>query len=267
MALRCALSSPVSKAGDEITAPVADKAFSSWATDNNIDMSVLALTDFGSDSAKSRKVGRGMTATAALRKDDQLISVARKSTLQVTSLDRKKTPIPNKLSQATWQKLPWFARLAMLLLDAKLDPESKLQPWIERLPQSFETPFHWSEKELLELQSPKMTQDVHEQRKKYRKLFDEINGNADNAIARKMNYSDFVWAVECIRSRAFAGPLEAAPFKERLRLFLFILTNTFAWPALHLLSWENALNGQLPFFFLGFSAKKQNACCLMSKGN
>lgn len=99
--------------------------------------------------------------------------------------------------------------------------------------------------ELKELQSPHMTRAVHEQRKSYRKLYDKINSTPGNELARGMKYDDFVWAIECIRSRAFSGPLEVAPFKQRLRLFFFILTNTIAWPALHLLTWQNALNGSL----------------------
>lgn len=243
MVLRCALSSSPSKTGDEISTRVTDPAFSTWAVENKIDMSVLALTEFDNEAAKNGKGTRGMTALSPLKKGEQLLSVSRFATLQVTSLSGKRSPIPAKISQQTWQMLPWYAHLALLLLDAKLDAGSKLQPWIERLPASFNTPFHWTEKELLELQSPRMTKAVHEQRRLYRKLYDAINSNADNAIARKMKYSEFVWAVECIRSRAFSGPLEAAPFKERLKLFLFILTNTFAWPALHVLSWENSLNG------------------------
>lgn len=240
---RCALSSSPSKTGDQISAPVADAAFSTWAAENKIDMSVLALTDFGNEAAKTGKGTRGMTALSPLKRGDQLLSVGTSATLQVTSLSGKRCPIPTQVSQQTWQMLPWYANLALLLLDAKLDAGNKLQPWIDRLPDSFDSPFHWTEKELLELQSPRMTKAVHEQRKMYRKLYDAINSNADNAIARKIRYSDFIWAVECIRSRAFSGPLEVAPFKERLRLFLFIFTNTIAWPALHVLSWQNALNG------------------------
>lgn len=243
VSFRCAISSPKSDSKETVSASIADKSFSTWATSNKIDMSAISLTKDKLEASGTEGPLRGMTATSALKKGDQLISVSRKPTLQITSLDGKKSPIPEQISGATWQRLPWFARLALLLLNAKIDPESDLQLWIERLPKSFDTPFHWSDKELLELQNQKMIQSVHEQRSLYRNLYNEIKGNVDNALARKLKYDDFVWAVECIRSRAFSGPLEVAPFKERISLLLFIIGNTLAWPAIHLLPWQNALNG------------------------
>lgn len=223
--------------------PSQDNAFSEWASENNVDMSALALTSCEPDAQSNMVGNRGMIALSPLKRGDQLISVKSSITLQVSSLDAKKTPFPSKLSQRTWARLPWYGRLAILLLDAKQQDDSALQPWLSRLPSFFDTPFHWSDKELLELQNPRMVEAIHEQKKQYRKLFDEISGNTDNPIGRKLEYADFVWAIECIRSRAFSGPLEAAPFKERLRLLAFILSNTLAWPSLHVLPWENALNG------------------------
>lgn len=205
-------------------------------------MSCLSLTEFG-DETKAKSASRGMTAEKPLKKGDRMITVAHKTALQVTSLDKKQSPFPSKIEQESWQRLPWFARLGLLIVDAKLDPKSNLQPWISRLPKSFDTPLHWSDEELNELQSPQMVEAVKQQRSLYKKLFDGINSNSNNMLARDMKYSDFVWAVECVRSRAFSGPLEVAPFKERIRLFLFIAANTLAWPALHVLPLENALNG------------------------
>lgn len=241
--LSCALSRPQNKAEDEVSTLTPDESFATWAKANMVDMSSLALASWEPQKLGMNASSRGMTATAPLKKGNRLITVSCQSTLQVTSLDGKKSPIPHQISGETWQRLPWFARLALLLLDAKLDPKSNMKLWIQKLPKSFDTPFHWSERELLELQNRKMIQSVHEQRKLYRKLYNDINGNADNLLARKLKYDDFVWAVECIRSRAFSGPLEVAPFKERARLFLFIIANTIAWPAINILSWENALNG------------------------
>jgi len=218
-----------------------DTKFSAWATANKIDMSSVTLRTFGREAEILGS--RGMAANKVLKKGDQLMSVAKSATLQVNTLDRGRTPIPGSICKETWSRLPWFARLAMLIVHAKQQPDSPLNPWTNRLPTEFQTPFHWSEKELSELQSPRMTMAVHNERKLYRKLFDDVNGNAENGIA--LTYAEFVWAVQCVRSRAFSGPLEVAPFKERLQLFLFILANTLGLPLLHVLPWENALNGVL----------------------
>lgn len=217
--------------------------FATWAQRNKVDLSAISLTSFHNQNTNSTVPNRGMIATAPLKKGDQLISIARGAALQVTSLDRRQTPLPSKISQSVWQSLPWYARLALLILNAKIDPHSKWKPWVRELPTSFDTPFHWTESQLSELQNLRMIKSVHDQRKQYRKLYNSINSNPANSLARNITYADFVWAVECVRSRAFSGPLEVAPFKERLRLFLFITANTFAWPALNILPWENALNG------------------------
>lgn len=217
-----------------------DSKFSAWAAANKIDMSRLTLRTYHDDS-NAAKAFRGMTATTPLKKGDQLISVAQRATLQVNSLDRRRSPIPSEICTETWSKLPWFARLGLLILKAKKEPENELHDWIDRLPSSFQMPLHWSEKELAELQSRRMTKLVHDQRKSYKKWFDEINGNTENSMT--LSYSEFIWAIECVRSRAFSGPLEVAPFEERLRLFLFISACTLGLPSAHLLAWENALNG------------------------
>lgn len=220
----------------------AGAAFASWAAENRVDLSQLRLNVFESGF-------RGMAAAQVLQKDDELASVPSQVCLQVNSLDRKRTPIASNVSQETWQKMPWFARLALVLISEKIGP-TKLQPWIAELPEDFDTPFHWSEQELSELQSRRMTRAIHSQRKSYRALFDSVNSNPNNGISRQMSYNDFVWAVECVRSRAFSGPLEVAPFKERVRLFVFVFANTIAWPSLNILPWDNALNGScsIPFY-------------------
>lgn len=242
--LRCELQNTRIKSDQQNPVPSSETNFSTWAQRNNVDLSAISLTSFHTHNVNSTAPNRGMVANSLLKKGDQLISVARNATLQVTSLDRRQTPLPSKISQSTWQSLPWYARLALIILDAKNDPHSKWKPWIETLPTSFETPFHWTESQLSELQSPRMVGLVRDQQKLYRKLYNSINSDPANNLARNITHADFVWAVESVRSRAFSGPLEIAPFKERMRLFLFVAVNTFVWPALQVLPWENALNGK-----------------------
>lgn len=222
-----------------------DHSFAQWASSNSIDMSKINLTQF-KETSESKSIGsRGMVAKVAIKKGQPLITVKKGTSLQVTSLDRKKSPIPGKISQDTWGKLPWFARLGLLVHDARMDATNPLYTWAHKLPTTFNTPFHWDDKELLELQNPIMEQQVRDQRKQYKKWFNEVNKNSNNSLARGMSFNTFVTAVECVRSRAFSGPLEAAPFKERLRIMLFVLTNVLLWPTLHVLPLQNALNGML----------------------
>lgn len=241
--ITCSLSEKTPSLTNNTSKGTQDSAFSLWAEDHGIDMSTVSLTNFPENDRHRGQARRGMTAKKAFKMGETLISVARSATLQVTSLDGTRTRLPGKISQATWQKLPWYARLALLIINAKNEKESPLQSWISRLPSSFDTPFHWSDKELAELQSSSLVKAIKDQRKLYRKYFDEINSSAENKLARKMSYAQFVWAVECVRSRAFSGPLEVASFNERLRLFLFVAANTCVWPTLHVIPWNSALNG------------------------
>lgn len=168
------------------------------------------------------------------------MSVPDSACFQVTSLDRRRSPFQEKISSQTWRRLPWFARLALRILEAR---NGEFKDWVNRLPREFDTLIHWNMKELKELQSPRMINEVTKQKATYREYWDILNGDPGNGMLRDLTYDEFVWAVECVRSRAFSGPLELASFKERSRLFAFIAVNTFLWPTVGVLNWENALNG------------------------
>lgn len=246
----CALSESNAQIENSSELPTSDTSFSTWAIENKVNMASLELTTYPPKSTFNDQSvpGRGMSVIKAVKNGEPLITMDQNVTLQVTSLEARKNVRPVGISKETWEQLPWYARLALLIVDAKLDANNKWHPWVLRLPASFDTPFHWSGSELRELQNPRIVDAVAEQKKLYRKHFDDINSSPDNTLIRKMSYSTFVWAIECVRSRAFAGPLEVAPFKERFRVFLFLVANTLLWPALHLIPWENALNGESILF-------------------
>ncbi|KAI0566699.1 Rubisco LSMT substrate-binding protein [Gracilaria domingensis] len=244
---KCALSSSEnvkrSKADPTLT------EFNSWAEENGVEMNSIKLTSLASDSVAV--LSRGMVATTPLKTGDLLVSLNRNRALQVTSLDGKRSPFPEKVSNETWRKLPWYVRLALRTLDCRTDNRNELHVWASLLPTSLELPLCWSDDELTELQNPRIIQAVREQRKEYKKWYDMLN-SANNAVMRGVKYGDFLWAVNCVRSRAFQGPLELASFKERLRLIVFIASNVVIWPALNTLPLENALNGGLTALFALF---------------
>ena len=212
-------------------------AFTEWAKQSGVSWKKLDLVTFPSFS-------RGFRANGSIKKGEALLSVPKKSVLQVNTLDVRSSLLPSLISSETWKKMPWYARLALVLLSKKDSESEYWQQWIEMLPSTFDHPLHWSEQELGELQSLRLSRAVHSQRKLYRKLFNYLNENNQNAIAKRLNYTSFVWAIDCVRSRSFSGPLEPAPFKKRLRLGLFIGANVVIWPLLRLLDWNNAINGE-----------------------
>lgn len=211
---------------------VQSSTFGEWADSACISISNLDISRF-SDGL------RGLRALTTVLKNEPLISVPSDAALQVSSLDGTKSPFPEKVPAELWQRLSWYARLALMLHDKKSDPAWR--GWIALLPKSFDTPIQWCESDLAELQSPRMRKRVHTQRKSYRAMYDSLE---KCAITDSLSYDDFVWAINCVRSRAFSGPLETAPFKERVRLSAFIVINTLVWPALNVLGWRQALDGK-----------------------
>lgn len=240
---RCSLSSSSEKVKNITNADLSTGDFNTWTEKTGIQMPSIALTDF--DSEEKTVAQRGMLATSPIREGDLLLSVGRKKVLQVTSLDVKQSPFPEKVSSDTWRKLPWYVRLALRTSECQQDKEHELHFWASLLPTSVGLPHHWSDSQLAELQNTRLIDAITEQRHEYRKWYNLLN-KANNPIMRGKTYNDFVRVVDCVRSRAFQGPLELAPFMERLRLMLFIAANVFLWPALKALPLENALNGTYP---------------------
>lgn len=211
--------------------------FQSFADECGILMNKLELAIFPGNL-------RGVRAKSGISKNDVLMSAPSSAVLQVSTLDATRSPISDKICTETWRKLPWYARLAILLHVQRLSQQHRWTQWIEMLPRSYDIPFYWKQHELNELQNKSVIDAVEAQRKSYRNVYATIKENDQNTLTDFMSYDDFVWAVHSVRSRAFSGSMEVAPFKERLRLMLFVAANTVAWPLLHVLDWGNAINGE-----------------------
>jgi hypothetical protein len=223
-------------------APEAE-ALATWAAASKLELTTLTLTD---DLERSV---RGMTTREARHQSDTLASVPSRLAIQVTSLDKKRSPCRDYVTDEAWRSAPWYARLAVkLLIERRKGEDSPASGYISALPQNFdEMPFHWVEAELAKLQSIRMTQAVHEQRKTYRRIYDALV--ADVTGKPWINYDEFVWAVECVRSRSFAGELEVASFKERSKLFVFVGALAAASAIYGTVSAADAANGALTAIF------------------
>lgn len=220
-----------------------DSDFATWASSVGIRMPSVTLTRFSASS-------RGMRASQTIDKGAPLVRVPAASALQVTSTCFE--TVPASFDATQWKKLPWFARLALLILTT---PEHHpLYPWLStKLPISKgdeEPPYKWSSKQIDELQSPALRGSLIKQKQAYASVFAAVKkAQVDGEERKKINQRRFFEVVDCIRARAFSGPLETAPFKDRFLLFVFIFTNTVAWPLVHVLPWQNALNGGLTAMF------------------
>lgn len=222
-----------------------DSSFAQWVQSADIRMPNLSLATFTSSSKRQSSM-RGLTVTQPIKKNDSLITVPSKSALQATTTANEKPLEQFPLSTSEWRKLPWYARLALNVLSAYQQKDHPLHTWATRLPSPIDIPHHWSESDLELLQSDRLISLISKQRQSYRKVFDRIITALPNT---DLSYDSFLWAVDCVRSRAFAGPLEPAPFKDRLRLTIFVTINTLLWPSVNALSWENAINGMVRYQF------------------
>lgn len=206
--------------------------FSAWAVSKGLQLSSLKVALFP-DSL------RGMLVTERIERGQALISVRPSFALEVNNL-RSRSPFPNEVPDTVWNAVPWFARLAVKLLLKREDKDWK--PWISALPKSIDTPLHWEDEELDELQSKRLKKSILAQRVVYREMFDKLE--MKSSFMKSIRYEDFELAMDIAISRAFQGPLEVASFKERVRLFLFVGAVTMGSPLLGILDWNRAINGK-----------------------
>eukprot|EP00971_Amphidinium_carterae_P275212 5460660-Amphidinium_carterae.1 len=147
---------------------------------------------------------RGMAALESLQSDEPILSVPAKQALVVTSGG----PCPDEdlITSASWQRLPWWAQLAVLLLnEKKVQPPTALAAWIASLPQEFPTvPLAWTQQELDSLEYPALASAVAQQRSELRNAYAEIV----KGCSVEFSEEEFQWAVMAVRSRAFSGPYE-----------------------------------------------------------
>eukprot|EP00752_Nemacystus_decipiens_P012799 g11334.t1 len=161
---------------------------------------------------------RGLIATQTIAKNDEMVVVPSESAL-VTTTDQL-CPFPEWVSKDYWAKSPWQVRLALLLLREKQKgAESKLQPWISRLPESFGTPVTWSKAELSELQYPHLEQEVEKQRIDWKDFHSSLRASS---MGCGVTEEELSWAIGVAYSRAFSGPYEGRGPKERLAEVAFV---------------------------------------------
>lgn len=220
--------------------PKVDTSFENLVDSLQIRLPSLTLSTFPAPAKYWRGPVRGLRATKPISKNETLVSVPSASALQVTTTADETIPASFPIPKETWRTLPWYARLALMVLHVKRDVNNALHIWTKFLPSLVDSPHHWSDDDLAQLQNDHIVSLIRDQRRSYSTAYNRICAAIPSA---RLSYDEFIWAVDCVRSRAFSGPLEPAPFRARLRLTIFIALNTLAWPILNVLPWQNSLNG------------------------
>jgi hypothetical protein len=145
-----------------------------------------------------------------------------------------------------YRNAPWWACLSTQLnyydkcnsINEKAGGVS-MKPWMESLPRKYDTPLHWSEDMLKELQYNPMIEAVALQKRKWKNAYDELATSGE--FASKISYEDFVWGCETARSRAFSGAYSGSAFNPVPYATVSVLVG--AYLALGLGTVEQAANG------------------------
>ena len=130
----------------------------------------------------------------------------------------------------TFRDLPWFVQFSLYLF--KLDNVSStkspqgvnLQPWLDSLPRSFNTPIHWADRESLQYQY--MSEAVDRQQSEWKQLYDKLQGCTSSSVD-SMTFDDFLWGCECSRSRAFSGAYTGTAFNPLVYAFTLLLVTAY----------------------------------------
>lgn len=193
---------------------------------------------------------RGIVATEAIGANMVTVTVPAELAIE-TNNNRPPSPFPLFCSENFWSKQSkWDHRLAFKLLyevkGFETDEKKKTlrKEWIQQLPSSFSTPFHWQDGELASTEYPALVQKVQKQRANWLQFYQQWvddSGDSTNKLVAAVTFDDFVWALECVNSRAFSGVYEGSSAAERRSLFLFTGLLTLIWPLLELGSAEQSI--------------------------
>eukprot|EP00878_Enallax_costatus_P019938 GHUV01021053.1.p1 GENE.GHUV01021053.1~~GHUV01021053.1.p1 ORF type:complete len:380 (+),score=103.11 GHUV01021053.1:21-1160(+) len=148
---------------------------------------------------------RGLVATYDINSKECICSVPAKAAIR--SHPGSKTALD--LPPITWQQLPWFARIALLILDeVKQGSTSKFADYVRVLPQQIDVPVLWSAEELLQLHCKYFIKQVQQQQEEWAQLARQLHPHLS---AAGISTDQFFWALSLARSRAFAAPYTPAP--------------------------------------------------------
>jgi hypothetical protein len=170
---------------------------------------------------------RGLAAASDVAAGAAAASVPHSAVIETTSLSSS-CPHAGVCPPKAWAALPWWGRLALLLLrEDRLGAASAFAPYMAALPRRFDTPLHWSDAQLARLRSPRLAARVAAQRAELAAVHAAMTREAVAAepaclAARDISLESFTWATEAVRSRTFAGPYEGSDAADRKLLAAFI---------------------------------------------
>jgi hypothetical protein len=198
------------------------KTFGEWAETQGIKSEQLRLAEFDGGL-------RGVGAQSSISSGEPMLSVPVASVLRVIGGNSR---LPSKLqgyvSEQTWRDAEWWGQLALLLLwekgtgrKASTEP-TKFKAWIDMLPKSMNTPLHWTEAEIEEMQYQPLVAKCIRQRTAWKVLYKQVQ--KDNSDIRE---DEFYLACEmarrCVRACACACACVYVRVLARARVLVRVL--------------------------------------------
>ena len=184
-----------------------------WSRSVGIQAGGVAVSGGESVADGGSAGGLGLIANRDLKGGDVVLQVPSDLALAVAGggggVEKEVAPLlggdNSRKSKRAYRDSPWWARMSLRLnaldkVEAKLGREGKdAKAWFNSLPMTFDTPIHWSEAALEELQYRHLNNAVSSQKKRWRDTYDMISPSG-------VSFDDFVWGCETARSRCFSGP-------------------------------------------------------------
>ncbi|GAB5360846.1 hypothetical protein AAMO2058_000662300 [Amorphochlora amoebiformis] len=172
--------------------------YTSWAEKVDIQGSKVAVKTLPGS------LERGLYAEVDIAEGELVVGVPSSMILKVTSNPKERCP-RGLVDEELWKTSPWYVKLAYVLLGKKKMRQKEWVPHLDALPTRFETPVHWEPTILNELQYDALIGQVNSQKEEFLRRFRDLKAT-NVGIAKAVNAEEFVWAMECVRSRSFMGP-------------------------------------------------------------
>ena len=222
----------------------------------------------GEGGGEGRDSGLGLILTRSLKPSDVVIQVPTKLTLSVESPKDYNAVIERELFPSdpkVYRDAPWWAALSVqlnyhdkiIIIPTTTTTDNSannrgggpgggttttdMGAWMRTLPRKYDTPIHWSESSLDELQYRPAIDAVSIQKRTWRREYDILASSSPDLFGSRVTYPDFVWGCETARSRAFSGAYSGRAFDPVP--FATASALVAAYVGLGVGSWEQAANG------------------------
>jgi len=235
-----------------------------------VEISSSSGNDGEGGAGAERDSGLGLILTRSLKPSDVVIQVPTKLTLSVESPRDYNAVIERELFPSdpkAYRNAPWWAALSVQLNyhDKIITPTTTtdnnnannsragggrtggtttavdMGAWMRTLPRKYDTPIHWPESSLDELQYRPAVDAVHIQKRTWKREYDVLASSSPDLFGSRVSHSDFVWGCETARSRAFSGAYSGRAFDPVPYATASALVA--AYVGLGFGSWEQAANG------------------------